>query len=152
MLYHTRFSVHRRYSMHDLSAEVMRHALHAEAYAQDRRRLPHLGEDVGAHAKVRAVAGLAGPRRNDDAVVSAFLYLCEGYLVVANDVEGERLAARREYLPHVLVEVVGEGIVVVENEDFHMLSTFFIAASLFFISRYSTSGFESCTMPPDVCA
>ena len=79
-------------------------ALVAQADAQRRDVRPEAADDVVGYAGLHGGAGAGG---DDYAVGGHFLDFVEGYLVVA---VGVHLCAQ---LPQVLVEVVGEAVVVV---------------------------------------
>src|SRR3989344_385290 len=91
----------------DLPTEIVCDSLHAKAHTKDWRILPKLHNDFAAYSEVLLVSRIAGPRRDDDAVVRSLFYLVERYFVVAHHVERESSSCRK-YLPHVLVEVVCE--------------------------------------------
>src|SRR5258708_892345 len=92
-------------------------------------------------------------RGNNDLVVSQLFYFVQRQPIIALDIQRERLALRCQYLPNILIEVIGERIVIIQDEDFHNYAqrTVRIAADFRCISSYSFSGSDSYTMPPLVC-
>ncbi len=100
--------VHQARRANDLRAKGVANRLMAQAHPQDRHapgKAPH---------HLDGEAGLlrgAGPRREDDPLWGEALDVVQGELVVAED--GELLAHLRE----VLHQVVGERVVVVNNEN-----------------------------------
>ena len=130
---------------HDLAAEHLPDALVTEADAQDR--------DLAAEGADRIVgdAGIiwsSRPGRDHDAVEPR--QLVDRDLVVA---EHGRLGAE---LRHVLDEVVGERVVVVDHRNAHHMASAIsmalnIAPAFSSVSSYSRSGFESATTPHPAC-
>ncbi len=98
-----------RLALDDLAAEDLDHRLVAEADAEHRR--PGLGEGADRLAGDPRLGGRAGAGRDDEAVGAALQQLADLGLVVADHLE---LGAE---LTQVLDQVVGEGVVVVDDED-----------------------------------
>ncbi len=127
------------------------------AQTDAKRRVLCLGEHVDGHA---GLCGRPGPRRDDDAVRVEFVDALNIDSVVPADRDIVELA-------DVLDQIVGEGIVVVDNEYHRIPSIGSVsdstandpcspsasstavtsARALSSVSLYSASGTESCTMP-----
>src|SRR3989344_5500212 len=101
-------------SAYDAPAKIVRNALHPQAHAKDWRLLPKLHNDFAAYSEIFLISGITWSRRDYDAVVCSVLYLIERDLIVAYYIE-RKDSSRRKNLPHILIEVVCKGIVVVEN-------------------------------------
>src|SRR4051794_12134529 len=136
---------------HDSAAERLRHRLVAEADAQHRDAgLRQRGDRRHGHAGLRRGART---RRHDRLVGAAVDQLLDACHVVANHVE------LRPQLAQVLDEVVGERVVVVEDQDPHAQSACAHASSIAAltardfasVSRTSYCGSESATIPPPAC-
>ena len=54
-------AVHGESRAYDAPAEIVRYALHTEAYAEDGGGLPQLCDDLGTHAEVFLSDGSPGP-------------------------------------------------------------------------------------------
>ena len=106
------FAVHQVAGADDLAAEGLADGLMAEADSQDRRLAGHAADQRNQNA---GLAGRAGARREQDALGPERLDLIDGQLVVAIDLD------LRAQLTQVLDKVVGEGIVVVEDEDHYVV-------------------------------
>ncbi len=92
----------------DLTAIDQADRLVPKANAEDRHLRPEAADDLERDA---GVLWPRGSGADDDAVERPALDLCDGDLVVADDLDlGAQLA-------EVLVEVVGERVVVVEQQD-----------------------------------
>src|SRR5579862_1634406 len=139
-------AVHEPVRADDFAAEHIPDALVAEAYAKDRRRLPEAPDDVVADARLPR---RARPGRDADALGFHFRDLVRRDFVVPLD---DHLRAQ---FPEVLHQVVGEGVVVIENEHHDTSparsSARIIPIALFTVSWYSPSGVESATTPPPAC-
>src|SRR5207248_9624169 len=125
----------------DHPAEGLAEALVAEADAQDGHPAAQLADRRQRDA---GVVRVARPRRDDQRAVAAQLGDRDG--IVAVD-----LSLRAE-LGQVLDQVVGEGVVVVDDGDPHGISSARRIASkstpaLASVSWYSRSGTESATIP-----
>ena len=77
---------------------------------------PGLGEAPHRFQRDPRLVGRARPGRDDHAVVAADEQLVHGGVVVADDLDLGGGVGRH---PHVLDEVVGEAVVVVDDEDPH---------------------------------
>ena len=138
--------------MHDMAgahhppAEGLADALMAEADAQDRSPAGEAAHDLQRDA---GALRRAGSGRDDDMARRQLLDLAEGEGVVAQ----HRHAAPE--LAHVARQVMGEGIVVVDQEHAHdaapvlgPFKTSIMALALVRLSSYSAAGSESATIPP----
>ena len=125
---------------HDLSAERPAERLVAQAHAEHGHR--------GATNELDADPGLVRrprPRGDDDALGTEGQRLVHAHGVVSDDLHlGAQLA-------EVLVQVEGEGVVVVDEEDharpLATLSASNSACAFASVSRSSAAGSESATMP-----
>src|SRR5262249_7082277 len=134
---------HEARGAHDLAAVDLAERLMPETHAEHGHGA---GELLDRRLADPGIAGFAGPRRDHEA-----LGLLRGERlgrdrVVAVDLE---LGAERAQVLH---EVVGEGIVVVEDRDHACPASARCSAShsarpLFIVSSHSNAGSESATMP-----
>ncbi len=138
-------SVHEGLGVGDGGAEGGADGLVAEAYAEDRDARAELlhGRDADA-----CVFGATGAGREDEGFGGEHRDAGGVEVVVADDADVGVDGADE------LVEVVGEGVVVVDDQD-HGSSSFAAssmarttAAALLTVSSYSGPGWESATMPP----
>src|ERR1700688_4413270 len=107
--------VHEVRGADDLTPEYSADALVAQAYTQRRNLLAHRLEDRLTDSKVVRVLRVPRAGGDDYAVWLHRLSLLERDLVVPEDLR------RGSELAHVLCEVVDERVVVVDDEDFHLL-------------------------------
>src|SRR5438552_11790192 len=132
----------RRFVADHLSAEDLPDALMAQAHAQDRDLAAERAHCFVGDARV---VGSSWSGRDDDAI--ELCQLVHAHLVVAKD---RGLGAE---LGHVLDEVVGERVVVVDHcEARHHIASAIsmalnIAPAFSSVSSYSRSGLESATTP-----
>ncbi len=136
-------AVHQRRSIGDRAAIGKADGLVPKANPKDRHNRPQPPDDFDADARV---LGPAGPRRYHDARRGSGGDVRNRALVVADHVDLAFKAADE------LHQVVGEGIVIVDDKDHQMISLASFAASasarpLFTVSSYSLAGSESATMP-----
>src|SRR5271165_5421950 len=101
-------AVHQLWGANHIAAEGCADGLVAETDAKDRDSIGKSPDEVDADA---CLLRRAGSGRKQDALRRERLYLVHGELVVAAN------GHLRAHLSHVLDEVVGEGVVVVENEE-----------------------------------
>src|SRR5262245_29230103 len=139
-----RLAMHLRLGARHRAAEGLSDALMAEAHAEDgsgrAQALDQRQRDAG-------LGGMPGPRRDHDPV------RVHGHHVLHR----ERVVARHAHvgaqLPEVLDEVVGEGVVVVEDEDHRPVSWAAVRSARIMprafeqVSSHSVLGSESATMP-----
>ena len=105
------FAVHELAGADDVAAEGCADGLMAEADAEDGNFAGHVADEADGNA---GFLRRAGSGRKDDALgIEGFDFFGRELVVAADDDVGAELT-------HVLDEVEGEGIVVVENED-HLL-------------------------------
>src|SRR5262249_38110257 len=140
----TKFDVHDGRGANDLSAKRGTDALMAEANSENRCFFSEAGYYFAGNA---GLPRSAGSGRNDDLFRFHCCDLFNGNLVVE---KYSRLGAK---LAQIVVEVIGKGIVVIDQEDHRFLhcSASSIALSmpraLFNVSWYSNTGSESATIP-----
>src|SRR5579871_1050237 len=135
-------AVHDFAGPHHATTQRLGDTLMTEAHTQQR---PPAGKK--AHRLQRDARALrrAGARRYHDVAGCHGLDLGQGLCVVADHLD--RLAAFTD----IAGEVVGEGIVVVDQGDSHgatPCSVSISARALVSVSSYSAAGSESATMPP----
>src|SRR5207249_4245750 len=136
----------RRLVADDLAAEHLADALVTEADTEDRDLAAQLADGL---VRDPSVVGSARSRRDDDPIELRQLF--DGHLVIAKN---RRLRAK---LGHVLDEVVGEGVVVVDHRDagHHIASAISMALNMApafsSVSSNSRSGLESATTPHPAC-
>ncbi len=101
-------AVHERFGAHHFSAESRADGLMPQTHAEDGRAASHPADQFDADARIlrRARAG-----RDDDALRAQRFHLGHAHLVVAAHIH------LRPQFTEILDEVVGEGIVVIEDED-----------------------------------
>src|SRR5258705_5148053 len=138
-----RLAVHPRLRPRDRGAGRLADRLVAEADAEDRRRRAEATDDLERHARL---IGIARTRRDHDALGSLGDDGVTAERVVAHDLE------RRAQLTEVLDEVVGKGIVVVDDEDHRSVlaasrSARIMPRALELFSSHSVFGSESATIP-----
>src|SRR5262249_13785898 len=136
-------AMHLRLGARDRGAVCLADRLVAETDAEDRRRAAETAYDLERHTRL---VGIARPRRDHD----AFGSLCDDR-VAAQGVVGAALE-RGPQLAEILQEVVGEGVVVVDEEDHRpvpaaSLSARIMPRALEQVSSHSVFGSESATMP-----
>ena len=115
--------------------------------------IPSSGKRRAASIDTPASTGPARARGDHHAVGAAREQLVDRVHVVAHDV------GLRAQLAQVLDEVVGEAVVVVDDEDLHSQSPCAHASSIASniaptfasVSRYSYAGSESATTPAPAC-
>src|ERR1051326_550218 len=138
-------SVHQGRGANDFSSEHLADRLMAETDAKNGRRLMKLSNDVLCNACIRRSAR---SRRNHNARGLQPCDLFQRDLVVAIN------AQLFTQLAQILDEIVGEGIVVIDDENHSSnprcarLIARIKARDLLTVSMYSFSGTESATMPP----
>src|SRR5712691_13519733 len=140
----TRLPVEDARRMADLPAVHSPNPLMAEANAERRGRRAQLLEDISAHTEVPRVRRMAWPGREDYRIGRKLPHLLHRDSVVAID---ERIRAE---FPDLLVQVVHEGIVVVDDEDLHAAASRNAArkpSNLCSVSSHSLAGSESATIP-----
>src|SRR5581483_2057195 len=130
----------------DRAAEELHERLVPEAHTEYWDPAAQAIEDVHRRARV---LGTAGPRGDDEVGGGECLRLVRRNLVVASDDNvGPELAEQ-------VRQVVGERVVVVDQEDQRPTSAASIAASiaasLFRHSWCSSPGSDSATIPPPAC-
>src|ERR1700733_3792076 len=108
-------AVHQPRGTGDLSAEGCPDTLVSEAYPEGGDARAHLLEHPLADAEVVLVRGMPGAWGDYYAVGGHVAHLVQGDLVVPEDL---RCASQ---LPDVLGEVVHERVVVVDDQDIHLL-------------------------------
>src|SRR5579883_747442 len=141
-----RFAMHRRRRTHHPPAEHFTDALMPQANAKRGDARPQAFDDGVRDA---CLTRRAGSRRNDDLIGSQRFSLLQRDLIVAIDLH---LCAQ---FSEILVEVVGEAVVVVYQQEHRASassSARSTAPSLFSVSMNSASGVESATMPPPAWA
>src|SRR6266478_8493303 len=136
-------AVHLRLCARDRGAVRLADRLVPQADAEDRRRGAEPPDDVERHARL---VGIAGSGRDHDALGLERDDRLAGQSVVAHDLE------RRAQLAEILDEVVGEGVVVVDDEDHRSVpaasrSARIMPRALELVSSHSVFGSESATMP-----
>src|SRR5262245_17509944 len=135
-----RLAVHRRRRPDDAAAEDLPDRLVTETDAEDRKSARHPADQV-----LRDPRGLrtAGTGRYDYGLEAGALHVGDGHGIVAADFH---LGSQ---LPQILDEVVGERVVVVEDEDHDAASPTAAssASALRHVSSYSRAGEESATIP-----
>src|SRR5262249_28653580 len=137
-------AVHLSLGSGDRTAEGLADRLMSEAYAEDRRVLAEAPDDLERHSGV--VRG-AGAGRDHDPLGRERSDAVGVYGIVADHVQlGAELA-------EILHEVVGEGVVVVDDEDHArdpaaaMRSARMSPRALEHVSSHSVLGSESATIP-----
>src|SRR2546428_1597185 len=144
----TRLPVEDPRRMADLPAVRCPDPLMAEANAERRGRRAQLVEDISTHAEIPRVGRMAWPGRQDDRIRRKLPHLFHRDSVVAID------ARVGSDFPNLLVQVVHEGIVVVDDEDLHAVASRNAArkpSSLCSVSSHSLAGSESATIPAPAC-
>src|SRR5690349_15215904 len=141
-----RLPMHRHDGPHNLAAECRANRLVPQAHAENRRRLSKAANHGHRDARV---LGPSRPGRDDDALGLHLDDLLQRRRVVAHD---SNVGAE---LPEVLHQVVGERIVVVEDENHSpacaISSARTSARALSRVSSNSAAGLESITMPAPAC-
>src|SRR6185437_5111592 len=145
VLDHAGLAVHQHLGADDAGAKGLTDALMAEADAEDGDAAGEVLD--GRHADAGFERG-AGTRRNDQSRGLQGFDPGQGHLIVAADLDG------LSQLAEVLGEVVGERVVVVEEEDHGnqrparaISRARIMAPALLTHSMYSLSGTESATTP-----
>lgn len=96
----------------DLTAEGRCHSLKAQAYAEHRHVC--FEKNLATDAEVARVVGMSGTGREDDPVRREFEQVRPCQLIVADN---DRCNAGNT--PDELIEVVGERVVVIDDQGFH---------------------------------
>src|SRR3984893_13668805 len=149
------FAVHQLLRPHYFAAKTLRDALMAEANAENWNLRSELADQFGTDS---CVFRTTRTRRNTDPVRFKFLDFVDRNFVVPlyHQIDIVHLAEK-------LNEIIGEGIIVIDDQQFHSSSpsqsSFFsartiadsIAFALLTHSSNSLVGFESATMPAPAC-
>ena len=100
--------MHEALRTHDLPAERLAERLMAQTHAEDRQFVHEVADHRNAHARI---GRRSRSRGDDDPARAEALDLLDRHLVVATHLR------HRSQLSHILDQVVGERVVIVENED-----------------------------------
>src|SRR2546425_12875468 len=144
----TRLPVEDPRGMADLPAVRCPDPLMAEANAERRGPPDQYKKDISTHAEIPRVGRMAWPGREHDRIRRKLPHLFHRDAVVAID------ARVGSDFPNLLVQVVHEGIVVVDDEDLHAAASRNAArkpSSLCSVSNHSLAGSESATIPAPAC-
>src|SRR5205807_7539160 len=133
-----RLAVHRTPGAHDAGTVRGADALVPQAYAEDGDRRPEPPHDVRRNPRF---ARRTGPRGDDDMRRPKSLDLLVRRSVVAS------YNGLFSQLAHVAGQVVDERVVIVDQQD-HGTRAAMSPRALSSVSRYSSAGSESATMPP----
>jgi len=142
------FPMHQALRTDNLTSKNITHALMTETDPEDRK---FSGEGPDYLVTDTGFLGSAGPRRNADPLRVHFLNFPNTDLIISL-----HQGIRSEF-PEILDEIVGEGIVVIDDQDHDRKGAGDVAAAssmarttpmaLFTVSSNSASGLESATMP-----
>ena len=136
---HRGLAVHGLTGSNDLAAVGGPDALVSQTHSQDRYRGAETADDLGGDPRL---GGRAGTRGNDDVGGRHRFHVVDAQGVVPED------HRRLPELTDVARQVVDERVVVVEQEDHEPASAPINPRALSRVSRYSSSGSESATIPP----
>src|SRR3972149_4648619 len=141
------FSMHKPFRRDDFAAEGVDYSLMTKTNTQSWNFTAHMPQNFCANTEVSGIFRCAWTWRNHYSVGFKLFNLFQGYLVVpVHDGFCPKF-------PNVLDKVVDERVIIVNNENFHVVSppdicrAFIKAPALCSVSSHSLSGTESATMP-----